>query len=379
MNQHQLVSKSLFSHYPWDDETSVRNKICHPQNGPHLFFRCVKHEVKARFHELMAHDNIPQSLLFGSPHLDNYTKTDTGCGMIDFDRAYYGPYAWDIICFLTSLSLKQKTGFTLSKPVLNAFYDGYRMGLQLGEAPFEVYQPLANKSKKDWQHDITRYLASGKKWAKKLILQPIPHDDGLMNALASEYLTNLAEPKSIDDYQLIQAGRAIGTFGRTHNILLIQNKDDAGDQMLIDIKPTKSYLTKHWPHDQFYYSPMDHDGQRMIFASYHLAPEVTTGESYATVNGVEYWARHIPLQNEKIKTQLDVQEQIDLAYAVATQLGRGHALTTTSNASNIENHFKDNYSELQTHADKIVNELIMAWHYYQDIIALTASEEDDED
>src|SRR3990172_1463522 len=83
-------STCLFIRHPWEDNKKVREEICHEIKGPHIFFRRLKTHIQARFAELVDLNNISQVFLHGSPHLDNYARTNTGCGMIDFDRAHVG-------------------------------------------------------------------------------------------------------------------------------------------------------------------------------------------------------------------------------------------------------------------------------------------------
>lgn len=287
--------------------------------------------------------------------------------MIDFDRAYYGPYAWDIACFFVSLSLRQLDAIAkpLSTKVTNAFESGYHFGLTLGQSNFISYAPLANKPQKPWQRDTSTYLSANKKWAKKLDEHLIDNDDPLIVELATQYLTNLDTKRDLSGYTIFHAGRVAGTMNREHNLIVLKKKGNH-ELLFVDIKPTRHYLSSKWSHNRWYYSPFQHDGQRMIAASKMLAPGITTGESYATVKETMYWGRNIPLQNKKIRGNLSAHEQAEFAYAVGTQLGRGHGLTVSP--ALLGDRFREEYSQITKSATLMATEIFQVWQYHQSMI-----------
>ena len=71
----------------------------------------------------------------------------------------------------------------------------------------------------------------------------------------------------------------------------------------------------------------------MIDASKIYAPEFAKGESYATYQDQEFHGREIPTLSIKLKNPLTEDEQMDYAYSVGTQLGRGHALAVRDGAT----------------------------------------------
>lgn len=363
-----ILTEALLLHYPWDDSLRIRKRILDDELGPHWYFRCIKAPLRARFHQLMDNSVVPRAFLFGSPHIDNYAKTDTGCGMIDFDRAYIGPYAWDLVCLILSVSLRQEQyRFSLiDSKVLDALLVGYTKGLVLGDEPFSVYKPLSGLKPKKWQKNIDAYIQKNKKWAKKMSQNPVPSSDPLMVELMQQYLQNLSTVENPKDYQLVKAGRCLGSLGRVHNILLAKHRR-TGKHRLIDMKHTCSYHDANWLHDKFYISDFDHDGKRMITASECHAPGVTADESYATVNGVQYWGRSVPLQNEKIKKNLNLSEQLEFCYAVGTQLGKSHG--QSGELYKIQAHVTGCFADITEICQQILHEIEAGWFYYQRLLA----------
>lgn len=92
----------------------------------YLLFRMACPLMQAKLPRLLDLTKIPVTFIHGNPHLDNYVKTARGSAMMDFDRSRMGPYAWDIIRFLASLSLKraEDDGF-LDRKVVDHFIDSY--------------------------------------------------------------------------------------------------------------------------------------------------------------------------------------------------------------------------------------------------------------
>ena len=79
--------------------------------------------------------------------------------MVDFDRLRIGPYAYDIVRFLISVSLSRQTPTKqlLHPIILEQFKRGYRAGFALENDDFEDYK-LKTKIPKHWQLSTDSYL-----------------------------------------------------------------------------------------------------------------------------------------------------------------------------------------------------------------------------
>ncbi len=76
----------------------------------YLFFRMACPLLQSKLPRFLDLSNFPVTFLHGNPHMDNYVKTPRGSAMMDFDRSRMGPYCWDIIRFLSSVSLRRNEG-----------------------------------------------------------------------------------------------------------------------------------------------------------------------------------------------------------------------------------------------------------------------------
>ena len=105
------------------------------------------------FLELVDSLKTPQVFLHGNPHLDNFAHFKHGSGMVDFDRSRIGPYSWDLIRYLTGLSLRLEDPYfsTLPSSILNPFYEAYFYGLthpQENYNPWKEFQEVKQKNGK---------------------------------------------------------------------------------------------------------------------------------------------------------------------------------------------------------------------------------------
>ena len=88
--------------------------------------------------------------------------------MADFDRSRMGPYAYDIVRFLISVSLcrPEQDEQLLHPIILDNFRRGYLYGALKSQPGFEEMHDLRNQAPKKWQQSTRRYLDSGRKWSK---------------------------------------------------------------------------------------------------------------------------------------------------------------------------------------------------------------------
>ena len=362
----------LFTYYPWHDGPKERRKVLDPEFGPHRFLRHIKAPIRERLAQLLPHHNCPLTLLFGSPHIDNYVRTNTGIGLADFDRAITGPYISDWCYSLLSLSLKQQSGPKQPLPpsIYQAFYFGYLEGINNPEQPYPVFHSLASYQPKKWELDASLYLSKGKGWVKKSQEQPIPTDDPLLLTLLESFFSNQHQTNWQQYYDVLYAGLAKGSLGRSHTIVALAETTTGhtqNDVLLLDLKPALNYRNPDWSHHKWYSHQFSHEGQRMVKASRLLAPNVTANESYATVNGVQYWGRELPSLNQKIKNLLDIDSLQQLAQAMGWQIGKGHANANAADLATIaaiNEHISLNQERIYRSVETIRGELLQAWEYY---------------
>ena len=352
----------LFWFYLADNKKNLRKKLLSPETGPYLFFRRNKTGVQALLAEYMAHDQVPQVFLHGSPHIDNYAKTEQGYGMIDFDRAYIGPYLWDLACVLLAIALRNPETYRqpLSAKIKETFIGTYEDALQHPDRPYLPYQPLELITPKRWEIDPDLYLEDKHKWAKQLHEAKLPEKDPIADALFQGYRLHLEDKALLTGYHVKQRARAAGSFGRKRYLFLLTHADKT--PCLLDMKETKNYLNWDWPHLAYYHSPFQHEGERMRHAAKIYAPGLAKGESYATVNGIQYWGRTIPFLNRKPAKCFSLDDQISFAYSAASQLARGHALAVhQTDPDRLLAHLHTQWATLNKQIEAIKTALFAVW------------------
>lgn len=265
--------------------------------------------------------------------------------MLDFDRSRMGPYCWDIIRFLSSLSLRREKldGF-LDRKVVEHFIDAYMVHFLHPEIPSKQLKMLKNVEPEKWQITTKDYLRSNKRWAKKMRENPISVKSETSSIILKKFLESRHELSLLDEYFVSEVGLTPGSLGKKHFIfsLLPKNPDSHLDAILLDIKEV--YEEKD---TKFFYSPSSHHGERMILASKIFADGMEERLGFCTYQNRQYWGRQIPSFAVKVKTFLNQEEQSDFAYSVGSDLGKGHrkGVVDSRTASLIEKDFTENFDK----------------------------------
>lgn len=359
--------QTLYWRHPKEDGRKVHVQLLHPEAGPYLYFRRVKSPLQTRLAQLVENSKIPKVFLHGSPHVDNYVKTLEGFGLLDFDRAYIGPYSWDIVCALLAVSLRNpQTHHTfLSASLCNVFFENYLEHFHHPEKPYLPYAPLEKVILKPWEKTMEAYLLAGKKWAKKLKKDSLPADDTLALALLKDFFSHTEKNPLKKGYNIASIHNTQGTFGRKRFLYVLQSNHNNQEPIFIDIKETRHYLASAWPHWKDYHNPFHHEGERMMAASQLYAPGITKSEGYATCNGIEYWGREIPTLNRKPSKIFRAHEQEAFLIMAGSQLGRGHALSLQDiSAENFLTHFQEHSKKLTQISAVLLKELMNVWGVY---------------
>ena len=308
-------------------EKRIQTQSINHREARFLFFRMMGPLMQSKMSRFLDLGKIPTVFLHGNPHLDNYIKTSHGAGMVDFDRSRMGPYSWDMIRFLSSLSLRRQDddGF-LDRKVVEAFIDGYYSHFINPEIPYKQIKSLKEAKPERWQLNTKEYLRANKKWAKKMRDFPISPNDSDVKTILDLYLQNRHEENLMEDYVIDEAGFTPGTLGKEHYIfsLMPKNPDSHLDAIVLDMKEV--YQEKN---NKYFYSPCTHHGERMILASKIFADGLEERLGFFTHNNRQYWGRQIPPFVAKPKGMLNKEAQIDVAYSVGSQLGKGHRKSIT--------------------------------------------------
>ncbi len=350
---------------PGDDPEHLRRMYLDERRGTHFYFRHMNGRMQQRFADIVDHDDIPTAFIHGNPHFDNYAKSDSGAAMVDFDRSRFGPYAYDIVRFLISVMLRGK-GDDLSPAVTEAFNDGYLQGALEPYRGFEQMAHLRSKAPKDWERSTRAYLSSNRRWAGKLKSNARAPAESA-STLLRDYLRNRNELHLLERFKLLTSACVRGSFGKLHHLfLLVPSLGRGDDDILIDVKEVYDDPDTRW-----YYNPFSHNGKRMVAAGDLFAPDWERRPGWATHEGVEYWGRQISPHSVKLKKPLSKAKQQDICFAVASQLGRGHALSVIGmHSKDLADHFRMRYELFVRSARTLRDELVEG---HRDYVARSAA------
>jgi hypothetical protein len=325
-----------------------------PDKACHLIFRLLGPIFQKKFSNLKSLHDIPKVFIHGNPHMDNYVRTFTGAGMVDFDRSRIGPYAWDVIRFLSSLGLRseKKNKVMVSKRTLGSFLDGYISALNNTDIYFTI--PTFVKTMVPTEDSMTTksYLKANRKWAKKMRKNPIKIDDQKIITMLKLYLDSREELSLLKQYKISEAGKSEGSLGKMHYLIALTciNEDEKRDDILIDLKETYQE-----PDTDLFMSPVEHHGLRMIKASNLYAPGVEQRLGHFTFEDTQFWGREIPAFNAKVKELMNETELQEIASCVGAQLGRAHARSCReATAKDIEKNLRENF-ELYCQMSEFIN------------------------
>ncbi len=355
---------NLFDKDPAGDAENIRRNYLHEKRGAHFYFRNMLLPMQERFAQLADMASTPRALLHGSPHVDNYAKSKQGAAMVDFDRSRVGPYTWDLVRLMVSLSLRSKKDpkGLLDKDVLKQMKRGYLRGFRHPEKPFSEFRELKDVEPKDHELTTNAYLIANKKWAKEMRANALPANHPDVVKLVKSWAAGQPDAP-LNDYFIEEAGRGQGSMGFRGLFLVVLAPNDARsgkDRILLNIKATRTDPDTEW-----YKSPAKTEAERMKTAADLHAPGWELRSGGATLDGVEYYARQLDPLNAKLKKMLTVEQQEDFAYAVGTQLGRAHRLSLEgATAAEVEAHLEAHFDEVVAAGLVIRDELVEAHARY---------------
>ncbi len=337
------------------------------ERGAFFYFRSMSIRMQERFAELIDQSDMPKVFLHGNPHIENFVVTDKGAAMVDFDRSRIGPYAWDIVRFLSSVALKnggkKVSNRFVSDIVLEYFVEGYLRSFHVPDLPFKQVSSMLYIMPKMWNKTTNEYLKNRGKWSLKMREHPLPKDNDMVQGVLRGYLESRGELSLLDDYEIEEAGQAMGSFGNRRMLVVLAPKDTTQelDRIFLDLKTVYQDAD-----NEFYYNPYPHHGQRMIHASELYAPGIELRLGFTTYNGIEFWGRQIPSFSIKLKDKMDTLQQLDLAFSVGSQLGQAHRKSLQDGATpeQLDQHLRANYANFIKLGEQMNEELLRAHKQY---------------
>ena len=334
-----------------------------PKNDFYMFFRRSCLRLQDRFCKLMAVNHMPRVFLHGNPHIDNFARITKGEAMIDFDRSRMGPYGWDIVRFLSSLSLRREEPSKkfLSNRVLRDFAEAYLDGFSNPHIRFASPELLKAARPQEWQKSTTDYLKADTGWSKKLRASPLPPTHAIVANFLKLYAASRREMSLLTDYRVSQAGLALGSLGKPRVLVVLDPiRDRKKDKILLDLKEVYADAD-----NRNFFNHFVHHGIRMIEASHLYAPGMEQRLGYFTWKDRQFWGRQVPSFKAKIKGNLSDSKQSDLAVSVGLQLGSAHRRSLRdSSPKEVIRDLKANYDTFIELGATLNEQLQSAWHYH---------------
>lgn len=358
------ATRNPFDKDPAGDAENIRRNYLSEKRGAHFYYRNMLLPMQERFAQLMDM-RMPRVLLHGSPHVDNYAKTGNGAAMADWDRARVGPYAWDLVRLMVSVSLRRKKADAelLDKDALRALKKGYLHGFRHPARPFSEARQLKDIEPGEGERSVDEYLATGGKWAREMRKSPLPAGDPAVRELLRSFAAGRPGDRLLEDYVVEEAGRGQGSMGQRGIYLVVLRPRDprsGKDRVFLNFKAARTDPDTEW-----YENPYPTEAARMKAAADLYAPGWEDWNGGATLGGVEYFARGLPPLNAKIKKPLTRSQQQDFLYAVGTQLGRGHRLSLQdATAAELEAHLEASFRSVASAGLVIRDELVEAHARY---------------
>ncbi|MEW6056569.1 MAG: DUF2252 family protein [Bdellovibrionota bacterium] len=332
----------------------------------YLFFRRSCLSLQRQFVERLDVSRMPRVFLHGNPHVDNFAKTEFGEAMIDFDRSRHGPYAWDLVRFMSSLALRQAEPDSkfLHKNVVSALSEGYQEGFEKPDSVSKAApELLSHERPAPHETSMRAYLAANHRWAKKMRKNPIFTSHPTVRSLIQLYFRGRNEPDFESRFTIEEAGIASGTLGKPRVLVVLAPKDLKSDKILLDIKEVYED-----PDTEYFFNPYVHHGLRMIEASYLHAPGFEQRLGFLTWRDRQYWARRVPCFKAKLKGALPPSKQRDLALSVGLQLGRAHRRSLReTKPKELLRHLKDSLADFLSASKKLNKELIQSWNQQREL------------
>ena len=197
-------AKNFFYKNPTTDTVVMIKNYIDKDRGVFFYFRTICIRMQERFAQIFNHADIPRVFLHGNPHLENYVKTDKAAAMVDFDRSRIGPYAWDIVRLLSSISMRKQKGDKKFLPdiVIDYFYEGYLRSFNNTEMDYKQLSGLNQIRPQEWEKTVNNYLKTDNKWAKKIKENPLRTDDPFVEGVLLSYLESRKELSLLEKYKI---------------------------------------------------------------------------------------------------------------------------------------------------------------------------------
>jgi uncharacterized protein (DUF2252 family) len=292
--------------------------------SPHGYFRFVNGAFAAETCRLFADvvDRMPEVNLHGDAHVEQYTVTNLGRGLSDFDDCTRGKAVIDLVRLGTSLLIAaREKGWTRDeKSFVDRFLGGYRDALK-GDRLHMATPELATRARESFGWDHARSLRQ----ANELIDQaPLPNDTFADGVARFAELVGFGRELAPDHFKVKRVGAltmGIGSALDEKYLMLFEGPSPAPeDDMIVEAKQIRELAQNPCVRTDVGASRVL-DGQRLIsYEPFAYAAVVPHAGKYFWMHD---WTDDY--QEASIATQIRTPKELrQIAYDVGVQMGRAH-------------------------------------------------------
>ena len=292
--------------------------------SPHGYFRFVNSAFAAETCRLFADvvERMPEVNLHGDAHIEQYTVTNLGRGLSDFDDCTRGKAVIDLVRLGTSvlIAAREKGWSRDEKRFVDQFLRGYRDGLK-GDRLHMATPELATRAREAFRWDHARSLRQ----AHELIDQaPLPIDAFADGVARFSELVAFGRDLGPDHFKVKRVGAlmmGVGSALDEKYLILFEGPSPAAeDDMIVEAKQIRDLAGNPCVRTDVGASRVL-DGQRLIsYEPFAYAAVVPHGGKYFWMHD---WTDDY--QEASITTQIRSPKDLrQIAYDMGVQMGRAH-------------------------------------------------------
>jgi len=310
--------------------------------GPHDFFRYVNgpfREILCR--RLVARERPHLDVtLHGDPHVEQYSVTNEGRGLADFDEATVGPHILDLVRFATSLRLAMsERGWDGADEMVRVFLAGYADALR-DPKRLPPEPRIVSRLRTGFVRNRNDALARAEGLMEPLPPDQAPSDEKL--AITARRLARVSRwPEASFKVKRFGAHRmGIGSANDEKYLLRIEGKTPSpDDDVILEVKEVRPSAGGACVHGEPGPDRILKGSSQLAYQAFQYAGWLTLpGKSSGglTLPGKSFWFHAWTDNYVEVDIRRDLQSLVELteiAGDVGFQLGRGHAATRSGKES----------------------------------------------
>jgi uncharacterized protein (DUF2252 family) len=291
---------------------------------PHGYFRFINGAFAAETCRLFGDvvERMPEVNLHGDAHIEQYTVTNLGRGLSDFDDCTRGKALIDIVRLGTSILIaaREKGWNRDEKGFVDQFLRGYRAGLS-GERLYMATPDLATRARESFAWDHARALRQANEWIDRA---PLPNDAFADGVARFAELVSFGREVPADFFKVKRIGAlqmGIGSALDEKYLILFEGPTPAAeDDMVVEAKQIRELAGNACVRTDVGASRVL-DGQRLIsYEPFAYAAVVPHAGKY-------FWMHDWTDDYQEASITTAIRSPKDLrqvAYDAGVQMGRAH-------------------------------------------------------